>query len=305
MEEATLTTVVPLLDKKDGLLEEKNRGPLGNGFFIGGKSLVSSLAIFSDDYLRRELSDAAWSRIDCTEFYLGVSEKIPMGVSPEVVVDKCNERLDRFLLALNLNGKLWSFRPDVRMSWVEGDQPSNRQFFRVRHHSPISTFDPEPTVRDFLEAAILTVKIDAIYETSEGKYPGIKTAFAALRLGAYAFNTAMRFLQLAIALEALCSTSTTEVAHRVAITCAILTANTPEERRDIYRKAKRLYGLRSRIIHGSGQRTPIEMVQEMERLTCMLLREVIEDNILRNYKTRRLQEDFLLQLALERIIPGN
>lgn len=183
MEEAILTTVVPLLDIKYGLLEEKDRGPIGNGFFIGGKSLVSGLAIFSDDYLRRELSDAAWSRIDITEFYLGVSEQFPTAAVPEVVVDKCNERLDRFLLALNLNGKLWSFRPDVRMSWVERDEPSNRQFFRVRHHSPISTFDPEPTVKDFLEAATLTVKIDTIYETSEAKYPGIKTAFAALRLG--------------------------------------------------------------------------------------------------------------------------
>jgi hypothetical protein len=224
-----LSTVLPLIGIDYDLLGQNERLSLGKGFFITGKTTASKLAIFDDDYLRSELSEKALSQIETTNYYLGVSEQLSSDLVPNDVVEKCNERLDRFLLSLNLNGKLWSFRPDIRMSWVEQDEPKNREFFRIRHASPISTFENKPALEDFRAAANLTRRIDEIYESGDKNYPALKTAFDAVRLSAYAFNTAMRFLQLATALETLCSTATTEVAHRVATTCSILVGNNAQD----------------------------------------------------------------------------
>jgi hypothetical protein len=143
--------------------------------------------------------------------------------------------------------------------------------------------------------------MDRIYEaTSKNAYPAIETAFGALRLSSYAFNTSMRFLQLAIALEALCSTGTTELSHRLASTCSILIGSNADERKELYRKTKQLYEIRSRIIHGSGKRATMNDVQEMEQLTCKLLRRVLAKTILPNFESRRTQQEFLLQVSLER-----
>jgi hypothetical protein len=298
---ASLETVLPLIGLDFGLADGKDKEPLGTDFFVTNHSSVSGLSVFSDEHLRSEFSDAAWSRISTTSLYLGVSAKFPKDSDPHIAFNKCNERLDRFLFSLNLNGKLWTFAPDARFAWIRNDAPKNRQFLTIRRASPISTFDNSPGLSDFRDAARLLRKIDKIYEAANNNtYPAIATAFAALRLSFYAFNTSMRFLQLAIALEALCSTSTTEISHRLASTCSILMGSDAERRKQLYRTTKQLYGMRSRIIHGTGKRVTLSDVQEMERLTCRVLRRILETNILPNFESRGKQEEFLLELNLER-----
>jgi hypothetical protein len=299
---ATLATVLPIIGVDCVLPSGFHRKSLGSGFFLTSKNPISSLTIFSDEHWGRELSETARSHILSTDLYLGVTSKLNKDTDPYVVFDRCNERLDRFLLALNLNGKLWTFRPDIRFGWVKHDAPRNRQYFTVRHASPISTFDDKPSFSDLQSAGRLIPKIEKIYDaTSETAYPAIRTAFAALRLGFYAFNTSVRFLQLAIALEALCSTSTTEVSHRIASTCSILNGGNAKEKNELYHKAKQLYGIRSRIIHGSGKRTTMNDVQEMEGLTCKLLRRILENKILPNFESRPKQKEFLLRITLTRM----
>jgi len=161
------------------------------------------------------------------------------------------ERIERFILAMNLNGRLWSFQPYVRYTWEENENPENWRFIAAGSSDLISTYKGSISVEDFLTASRLTTKIDFIYShANEKEFPAVKTAFRSLRLGCIERNTSIRFLQEAIALEALCSTDSIEVTHKVASTCAILLGSTLNERRSVYKKAKDLYNKRSKIIHG-------------------------------------------------------
>jgi len=110
----------------------------------------------------------------------------------------------------------------------------------------------------------------------------------------------MRLLQDAIALESLCSTDAIEVTHRIAVTCAVCLGSTHGERKRIYKEAKDLYGIRSRVVHGSGYRVTKEEVKRIEQLSRRLLRYVLRDNVLPNFRTRDSQRKFLLDLALHK-----
>lgn len=274
------------------------RKNLPNGYQLVKQRQSAELERFNLDVFKREFSENALSQARYAELYLGVSEEILGHAEFHNAVDKSNKKIDRFLLALNVNGKLWNFRSNLRFSWLQDG--TQAQVVR-RDYWARSTVDDRPTLADFSRAAELTVTIDAVYSgEQQGYYPAARTAFDALGLGSYNFNTSMRFLQEAIALEALCSASDTEVTHRVATTCAILVAAGSEEREKVYKEAKRLYSIRSRIIHGSGKRATIQELKDIEQLTRKILRRILVDTILPKYKTRLEQSDFLLRLSLEK-----
>jgi hypothetical protein len=301
----SLITVLPL--EGVGLMLEggRKREELVNGYVLVQSEMLPELEKFDDDYMATLLSKSEWSRVRHANLYLWVTAENPSGASIDEVRTKgcadCGEKIDRILLAFNINEKLWSFRPDVRLSWFDKDCPLSSQNIIVKHHSPISTFEGGLTVRDFRDAAQLTTKIDNVYSAiddgAEG-YPAIRTAFDAIRLGAYAFNTSMRFLQEAITLESLCSTDTSEVAHKVAVACALCLESKMEERKELYRQAKSLYAIRSRVIHGSGRRVKKEELMQIEKLSRRLLRYVLNDDVLPKFRTRDFQREFLLDLAL-------
>jgi Apea-like HEPN len=164
------------------------------------------------------------------------------------------EKIERFLLALNIIGKLWHLGGTIRLSWPEGDDSQKwKQIRKMDADYYSASFDGEVNLADLQRAAALTIRIDTVYAENDAKrnFPSVRVAFDALRLSSSAFNTSMRFLQEAIALETLCSTDDHEVTHRVATTCALFLASTLEERKQVYSSAKRLYGIRSGVIHGS------------------------------------------------------
>jgi len=61
------------------------------------------------------------------------------------------------------------------------------------------------------------------------------------------------FVSLMTAVEALLSTDVGEIAHTVAERAAVLLARKGNERLDVYRRTKRLYDVRSRLVHGSAK----------------------------------------------------
>jgi hypothetical protein len=152
---------------------------------------------------------------------------------------------------------------------------------------------------DLTEAAALTTTIDAVC-SDESRYPAVRTACEALQLGSYAFNASVRFLQEAIALEGLCAGSDTEITHRIATTCAVLIGESADERKSIYKKIRSLYGIRSRIIHGSGKRATVEELKEMQQLTRKVLRRILAGDVLPHYESSQKHRDFLLNLSLEK-----
>jgi len=253
-----LITVLPLLGIDLRIRQGTQRRKLANGYQLVRQSQLASLHQLNFEYFKGQVGENALAEARSADLYLRVSEDITVSGQAEfqTAVDRLNEKIDRFVLALNMNEKLWNFRRDIRFSWL---QDRSRAQITDRHYWPRSTVIDRPGFKDFSEAAKLTGAIDRVYSTSEAQsyYPAVRTAFDALRLGSYAFNTSMRFLQEAIALEAVCSASDTEVTHRVATTCAILAGTGPVERKTLYEEAKRLYSIRSRIIHGSGKRATI------------------------------------------------
>lgn len=307
-EKVILVTVLPLIGI-DYLLEGgKEQEDLDNGYILVDSKALQALDKSREEHITKILSQSEWPRIRYAPLFLKVSYECLLedniGEIEARSSEYCSEKIDRFLLALNVNERLWSFRPDVKLSWFEKDYPLSWQNISIRHYSPLSTFEGRPTVADFRDAALLTTRIDEVSSQSadqEEIYPAIRTAFSAIKLGMYAFSTSMRLLQEAIALEALCSADTTEVTHRIATTCALLLGSTLEERRQLYDEAKDLYGIRSRVIHGSGRAVTKEELKKIEQLSRKLLRHILGNAVLPQYRTRSSQKDFLLRLALGRV----
>jgi hypothetical protein len=235
-----------------------------------------------------------------TDTFILVSRECSTSIpQPETNIEK----IERFLLALNIIGKLWHLGRTIRLSWPEGDDSQKWKHIRKMDADYYSaSFDGEVNLADLQTAAALTTRIDIVYagnDANSRSFPSIRVAFDALRLSSTAFNTSMRFLQEAIALEALCSTDQREVTHTVATTCALFLASTLEERKQVYNRAKRLYGIRSRIIHGSGKRASKDDVKDIEQMTRCLLRHALDGTVFEQYRTHQLQKDFLLATTLQ------
>jgi hypothetical protein len=271
---------------------------LANGYQLLKRDQIQELENFDGEHFKREFGEIPLSRALYADLFVGVTANVADRFECDTAIDQSNRKIDRLFLALNVNEKLWSFRSDMRFSWL---QDGSRSEITNRLHWPYSTFGNRPILEDLTEAAELTVTIDAV-SSDDSHYPTVITALDALQLGSYAFNASVRFLQEAIALESLCSGSDTEVTHRIATTCAVLIGTSPEERKDIYKQTKRLYGIRSRLIHGSGKRAKIEELKDMQQLTRKVLRRILASDILPNYESGQKHKDFLLNLSLEKTV---
>jgi len=63
------------------------------------------------------------------------------------------------------------------------------------------------------------------------------------------------FITFAMVLEALLTTAPAEVTLQIAERAAVLIGKSPADRRELYRSVKRLYGTRSKLVHGAGMLT--------------------------------------------------
>lgn len=308
-----ITTVLPLIEITS-LHLSGDAEVLPNGFVIMPRNKLQQILDEFDDERAREEFGIDLSEALNADFYLKVAKEYPfppaesktLSVVWEEGTQINAERIDRFLLALNLIERLWTFRPDVRLSWYEQDYPVKQKLVSYRHHYPVSTFDGRPALADLQEAAKLISKIDTIYSTNDrdSSYPGIRIAFDALRSGTYGIHTSIRYLQEAIAIETLCSTDTQEVTHRVRVACSLLLGSDLGERKDWYDKAGKIYRKRSALIHGNSNKVTIDELKKIEQVSRKLIRRVLEDRILPNYANRDTQKNFLLELQLGKMTPA-
>ena len=271
---------------------------LANGYQLIKRDQIPELKTFDGGRFKREFGEIPLSRALFADFFVAVTTNVADRFECDAAIDKSNRKIDRLFLALNVNEKLWTFHSDMRFSWLED---GSYALISNRLHWPYSTFANRPSFGDLTDAAELTATIDAVC-SDESHYAAVTTAFDALQLGSYAFNASIRFLQEAIALEGLCAGSDTEITHRIATTCAVLIGVSTEERKGIYKQTKDLYGIRSRIIHGSGKRATVEELKEMQQLTRKVLRRILASDILPNYESSQRHRDFLLNLSLEKAV---
>lgn len=298
-----LYTAIPLLSFEIECNDrwiEGDCSDLPNGYQVSREQL-KNLEIFNKEGFKREFGEAVFIKTLPARFCLSVSKENVNAQELSTAIANSNEKIDRFLLALNINERLCKFDSDVRFSWF---QDGTLGHVTKRQVWPRSTIESNPQSEDFVEAARLTEVIDMVYPENDNDqshhYPSVRTAFDALRLGSGAYNVSMHFLLEAIALEALCSDSASELTHRIATTCAILMEAGLEERKALYKKVKNLYGIRSRIAHGTGQWAKTDQLKEMEHITRGLLRRILAADVLPNFETAGSRKEFLLHLGLER-----
>lgn len=141
----SLVTVLPLEEVGPILEGGQTQRELPNGYVIVKSEILPELEKFDDEHMKTLLSESEWSHVRHANLYLRVAAEKPLGGNIDEIrsngYSDCGEKIDRLLLALNINEKLWSFRPDVRLSWFDSDYPLSSQNIHVRHHSPISTFE--------------------------------------------------------------------------------------------------------------------------------------------------------------------
>jgi hypothetical protein len=88
------------------------------------------------------------------------------------------------------------------------------------------------------------------------------------------------FLSLTTALESLLSTQSIEITHILAERCAILTAKDPSSRLSTYRTVKKLYKIRSKVVHGKA--FPKKGAQTWESLSIGAKRSYVPMSSLRS-----------------------
>jgi len=299
-----VVTALPLMGVRS-LTLSGDRQQLKNAFTIVKREALAALNEFEEKRFRQEFG-VNLSKALYQDYYLLISTQHPFPPGGNKTLTqvlnelylKNADRVDRLLLALNLIGKLWTFQPDIRLTWYENNYPVKQRLITYRHHYPISTFQGKPILSDLRKASDLTFIIDRVYSSSDqnNSYPGVRIALDALRTGMFASNTSIRYLQEAIAIEALTSTETQEVTHRVKITCSLLLASGVNKRERFYKQVGKIYNKRSSIIHGSNIRVKRDELCEIEQVSRKLLQRILKNNILPNFVNRDLQRQFLLEL---------
>lgn len=128
------------------------------------------------------------------------------------------------------------------------------------------------------------------------------------------------FITFAMVLEALLTTSQAELTMQIAERAAVLVGKSPIDRYELYRSVKRLYGIRSKLVHGSGIMTkkkmkkadenvnihpgfthvPSEALREIGAIAIRVLRAVLHDDTLYDLVQKndqaKLEETYVTRL---------
>lgn len=155
----------------------------------------------------------------------------------------------------------------------------------------------------------------ADFQRIDGIYAGVRDVVSEDRPNRVSIASAMyhdalrvdigletRFVGLTTGLEALVSSSDREITHQLAERIAFLLRTSGVERLEMYKAVKRLYGVRSTIVHGNTvsknwkrQRDalPDQFGELLELVRCMLTRILLDDSLrvfFRDADSERLDE---------------
>lgn len=103
-------------------------------------------------------------------------------------------------------------------------------------------------------------------------------------------DMAMAIVDYVGSIEALLGTSQTELAHRLSQTVAIVTQRLPAKRKERYDEFRRIYGIRSKAIHGEKLGDEVGQVVFAETIARSVLMVCLE-YFLRGQKKDRILQD--------------
>lgn len=98
----------------------------------------------------------------------------------------------------------------------------------------------------------ITTQLDLYYRTGNYWVDRLGVALGYLWSAMTSPHPELVFAALCMALEAIATTQRSEITHILAERCAILAAHGPQSRTQVYAQVKRLYDVRSKIVHGGS-----------------------------------------------------
>jgi hypothetical protein len=93
-----------------------------------------------------------------------------------------------------------------------------------------------------------------------------------------------------------------ELSHKLAERIAFFLAQNSNDARDLFHKAKKCYGIRSKIVHGRWKpsRDIDQMMEDTEAIVRTAFRHVIERSEMLNTFTSKRRDEFLADLVFSR-----
>lgn len=145
----------------------------------------------------------------------------------------------------------------------------------------------------------------SFYPTLRSIQPGraVWIALRAIWSGLTSYAADIRYLWFWIALEALFGPEdSSELSHKLAERIAFFIAESSTDARDLFRKAKKCYGVRSKIVHGRWTHSPDidEMMEDTEAIVRTAFRHVIaKPNMLAAFASKQ-RDQFLADLIFQK-----
>ncbi len=143
---------------------------------------------------------------------------------------------------------------------------------------------------DATHLQLATCLLDAIFRAEE-TYNPISAARYTLELALEQVSWEARYLLLWVALEALFGPEgATEVTFRICQRLSLFSANSPEQRRELFSRLKRSYGYRSKVAHGLK---PIKLKDNSYDQELVYIEELIRTALVRILCNQKLTKVFL------------
>jgi len=154
------------------------------------------------------------------------------------------------------------------------------------------------TVQHIVKAAELYPALRSIQEGS-----AVWVALRAIWAGLTSYASDIRYLWFWIALEALFGPEdSSELSHKLAERIAFFLADKSDDARDLFKMAKKCYGVRSKIVHGRWKYSPDidQTMEDTEAIIRTAFRHVIEKPDLLPIFVSKKRDEYLADLVFSR-----
>ena len=127
--------------------------------------------------------------------------------------------------------------------------------------------------------------------TNESLEPRLRTVFDRIRFASDRVRWEDELIDGMIALEALMGDKGPSEQYKVSLRTAILCSDSTNDRREIVRRIKAAYGLRSKVVHGGSLKSGDEAEGRVySQLICDTVRSIVKVAIQRGWNRTRLPD---------------
>lgn len=297
-----------------------NGDKVGDGIRISNDSNIKST--FLDSNFKSAIGNIEFEHFKNTEVFLYSSEEVSSDTDP----------------VQYLNSKMYSAQDFVMASWLKSDNSINFElcflisrdkhrykvtsnFLSHKYHSANGEASEVRFSRRELQV-IRKIHVERLgVKANQMPVPDYSFTKDNARLGRALTwmnmargnsNFSVRVANFCTSLETLFSTSNSEIAHQLSERVAIFLEEIPTERLVLFKKIKKAYELRSRIVHGStttkkSVKNPKDIAVDIEEISKRVVLKIIENEKIFNDFNKSDEElsVILLSMVLNGITPAD